>query len=168
MLDSTETDRTSSGIVDRRRLDRRGARDAMSRGESCARGLCHDHRRPCQHSGVHGHGEWGSKTRCVCEEVWGIGNRGVHVSPPERTRQLSFLALERKIEHSMSVLKSRGRRRPGAMMREAGPAYENATERFDDVNMEWGNRRARRRFSTTNAVLAGCVRPHQSSADYDS
>lgn len=43
------------------------------------------------------------------------------------------------------------------MMREGGPAYENATDGFDGIDMEAANRRATRRVSTTNAVLGGCV-----------
>ena len=43
------------------------------------------------------------------------------------------------------------------MMREGSPAYENATNGFDGIDMESANRRATRRVSTTNAVLGGCV-----------
>jgi len=43
------------------------------------------------------------------------------------------------------------------MMREGGPAYENATDGFDGIDMEAANRRATRRVSTANAVLGGCV-----------
>ena len=43
------------------------------------------------------------------------------------------------------------------MMREGGPAYEDATDGFDGIDMEAANRRATRRVSTANAVLGGCV-----------
>lgn len=53
------------------------------------------------------------------------------------------------------------------MMREGGPAYENATDGFDGIDMEAANRRATRRVSTANAVLGGCVPSSRDDASTD-
>jgi len=139
---------------------RRGGRAA--RGNARARGGRHDDGVSSEHRGVHGHDERRSEDT---RREWKCRTLGAAASASDVAAEcdttVAFRQVARELPRNTSskvgIFGPAGARLGATMMREGGPAYENATDGFDGIDMEAANRRATRRVTTANAVLGGCV-----------